>query len=80
LPSGRHVKIVCAASRSRPWQAVETGFVWHVRRPHPYPEQGGASYYFDPAKPTPLQMDEADARALADALNNVRALAKASRR
>jgi hypothetical protein len=79
LPSGRYVKIVCRSSASRPWQAAKTGYVWHVCRPHQDAAQAGASYYFDPAKPTPLQLDEADAKALAEALNSVRALARASR-
>ncbi len=79
LPSGRYVRIVCAASVSRPWQAVETGYVWHVCRPHQDPAQTGASYYFDPAKPTPLQLEETDARALTAALNSVRATARSSR-
>ncbi len=73
LPSGRHVKVVCAASRTRRWQAIETGYVWHVCRLGLHAGRAGASYYFDPAKPTPLQLDEADAKALAEALNGVKA-------
>jgi len=79
LPSGRRVNLVCAASRARPWRATETGYVWHVCRLHHDVNQAGASYYFDPAKSTPLQLDEADAKALAEALNAVGAAAKTFR-
>ena len=72
LPSGRRIPVTCAPEPERPWQAVETGDGgWHVCRLHPS-GRAGASFYFVPGRAFPLQLAQADALALAGALNHVR--------
>lgn len=68
LPSGRVVRVTVAAEATRPWAAIETGWLWHVCRDHGR-DHPLVSFYFDPVRRTPLQLDEADAKALAAALN-----------
>lgn len=69
LPSGKNVRIMVPAVPERPWKAIEVGHVWHVCREHGLPA-AGVSFYFGPRGP--LQLDEADAMALAKGLNSVR--------
>lgn len=73
LPSGLVVPITVAADPARPWAAIEVTHLWHVCRDHGH-EQPGVSHYFG-GRPHLLQLDEADARALAAALNRARAAA-----
>lgn len=71
LPSGRKVRLMCAAEAGRPWAPIEvTPSYWHVCREHGVAGHAGVSHYFESRRP--LQLDEADARALAIALNRVR--------
>ena len=71
LPSGRKVRVMCAAEKGRPWAAVEiTPSSWHVCRDHGQAGHGGVSHYFNTSRP--LQLDAADARELAKLLNGVR--------
>ena len=72
LPSGRAVLVTIEAVRDRPWAAFETGWVWHVCREHGREGHPLASYYFDPVRRTPLQLDEADAKATAAFLNRAK--------
>jgi hypothetical protein len=56
---------------NRPWQAQENKGVWNVcRLQNPSSSAGVALYYGGNA--IPLQLDEADARRLAELLNGVR--------
>jgi hypothetical protein len=71
LPSGLVVSVPAQAVRERPWAAVGAGSVWHVcgyRRG----VQRSVSYFLDRRRHTPLQLAEADARALAKILNAAR--------
>jgi hypothetical protein len=72
LPSGLVVKVTVQALRQRPWAAVGTGSVWHVCGKHGREDHGSVSFFFDRMRRTPLQLEEADARALAKILNAVR--------
>lgn len=72
LPSGRKVKITAAGDPGRPWGAVESTWLWHVCRDHGRDGHPLVAFYFDPVRRTPMQLDEADAKALATALNLVR--------
>jgi len=72
LPSGLRVKLTVKAVRDRPWAAIETGWLWHVCREHGREGHALVSFYFDPVRRIPLQLSEADARALADLLNQAR--------
>jgi len=73
LPSGRRIPVTSAPEPDRPWQAVETGDGgWHVCRLHTVQGRAGASFYFVPGRAVPLQLGQADALALAGALNHVR--------
>lgn len=69
-PSGRKVRLMANPEKAWPWAAVETGYVWHVCRDHGIDGRPSTSLYFDSNKP--LQLDEGDARALANALNRMR--------
>ena len=68
LPSGRRVRVMCAADSKRRWSPVEVspGY-WHLCREHSRHGQAGMSHYFSEKKP--LQLDEGDAKALAKMLN-----------
>ena len=57
--------VTIEAVRDRPSAAVETGWLWHVCREHGREGHPLVSFYFDPLRRTPLQLDEADAKALA---------------
>jgi hypothetical protein len=70
LPNGLKVRITAAADPNRPWAAVASGRLWYVCREHGQHDAGG--FYFG-GRATPLLLDEVSARALADALNTVRA-------
>jgi hypothetical protein len=66
LPSGIVVRITCAADPARPWGAVHLGRHWCVLREF---EKGyGVQHYFG-GRSVPYQLAEADALALAEALN-----------
>lgn len=71
LPSGLVVTLTAQALRRRPWAAVEIGSLWYVcgkqRR-----DDNSAAFFFDRMRRTPLQLEEADARALAKILNAAR--------
>ncbi len=71
LPGGLVVKVPMHAVRERPWAAVGIGSVWHVCG-HRGDDQRAVSYFFDRMRGTPLQLEEADARALAKILNAAR--------
>jgi len=69
LPSGRKVRVTAKAEASRPWGAVFLGRNWHVvRECAPGGNCLGAEFYFGGGK-VPLQLDEADAVAVAAMLN-----------
>jgi hypothetical protein len=72
LPSGRTVLVTIEAVRDRPWAAIKTGWLWHVCREHGREGHPLVSFYFDPVRRTPLQLDEADAKALAAILNRAK--------
>lgn len=70
LPSGALVRITAAVDVKRPWGVVDVGGVWQVRRF--LPDQSGSGWqYFFGAGPSPLQLAEGDAKALAQILNRV---------
>jgi hypothetical protein len=63
------VCVTATGERSRPWAAVFLGRNWHViRECAPGGNCLGIEHYFG-GQPAPLQLDEADAVALADSLN-----------
>lgn len=66
LPSGKKVRIMCPAVPERPWAALQVGWTWQVCREHGH-EAPGVAHYFHENRP--IQLDEVDARALAEALN-----------
>jgi hypothetical protein len=70
LPSGLVVKVPVQAVREQPWAAVGAGLVWHVCGKHGRGDQ--VSFFLDRVRRAPLQLEEADARALAKILNAVR--------
>jgi len=70
LPSGLVVPITVAADPGRPWAPIAVTHLWHVCRAHGHGEPG-VSHYFGGRRHL-LQLDEADARALAAALNRAR--------
>lgn len=72
LPSGLVVRLTVAADPARRWSAVEIGFRWHVCRQHADASQPLVQHFFHPTRPHPLQLNEADAKALALALNRAR--------
>jgi hypothetical protein len=72
LPSGLTVKITAAAVKTRPWAAVEVSYLWQVCRHHEDPATPLVQHFFHPTRRHPLQLDEADAKALAAALNQAR--------
>ena len=69
LPSGLAVRVTLQTLRHRPWAAVGTGSVWHVRGND---GRDGSVPFFQDRMHRTLQLDEADARALAKILNAVR--------
>ena len=71
LPSGKLVRITAPADTMRPWQAIPNKHSWHVGRPHQRAEHGWAALYYGGA-PLPVELDETDAKALAEVLNRVR--------
>lgn len=72
LPSGRRVRVTSKWERSRPWAAVFLGRHWHVvRQCPPGADRLGVEHFFG-GELAPLQLDWADAVALAKALNRVR--------
>jgi hypothetical protein len=71
LPSGTSVLITASHEDARPWQAIESGDAWHVCRFYQHAGQRGASFYFGGQR-KPMQLDEADAKALAAALNRAK--------
>ncbi len=72
LPSGLVVKVPLQVLRQRPWAAVGIGAVWHVCGKHGPKDHGSVPFFLDRMRRTPLQLEEADARALAKVLNAVR--------
>ncbi|MEO8925496.1 MAG: hypothetical protein ABI330_22210 [Caldimonas sp.] len=72
LPSGRVVRITAPADNLRPWTALVRGSVWQVCRPRGRSGERGASLYYG-GKPVAEELDETDARALAEILNQVKA-------
>jgi hypothetical protein len=71
LPSGLVVKVPVQAVRERPWAAVGADSLWHVCG-HRRDDQRSVSYFLDRMRGTPLQLEQADARALAKILNAAR--------
>jgi hypothetical protein len=71
LPSGKQVRITAPADVQRPWQAIQGKRSWHVGRPNRQPDDGKATLYYG-GTPVPVELDEADAKALAEILNRVR--------
>ena len=70
LPSGRVVMVTPHASRQRPWAPVEIASVWYVRG-----KQGRddpSAFLLDRMRRVPLELNEADALALAKVLNQIR--------
>jgi hypothetical protein len=72
LPSGRTVRITAKGAETRPWGAVFVGRSWHVVRECSAGDAPGRVQIYFGGEPAPLQLDEADAIALADALNRAR--------
>jgi hypothetical protein len=72
LPSGLVVTMTSQALRQRPWAAVGSGSVWHVCGKPGRGDDGEVPFFFVRMRRTPLQLEEADARALAKILNAVR--------
>jgi hypothetical protein len=71
LPSGRRVRLTAPFDARRPWSATQVQNAWQVCRALAQPgERGGAFYYG--GSPLPLQLNEEDAKALAELLNEVR--------
>lgn len=70
LPSGAKVRVTCPGVPERPWAAIEHAWLWHVCRDHGL-EAPSASHYFG-GTGRPLQLDEDDAKALAEILNTAR--------
>jgi hypothetical protein len=66
------VKVTAQALRQRPWAAVGTGSVWHVCGKHDREDHRSVSFFLDRMSRTPLQLEEADARALVKISNAVR--------
>lgn len=71
LPSGKIVSITAPADVNRPWQAVHNKGIWNVCRPQGRSGSAGAAFYYG-GQAVPLQLDETDARRLAELLNGVR--------
>ena len=70
LPSGVSVRVTTAVDAKRPWSLVGVGHLWQIRRHQP--DQSGSGWqYLLGGKPVPLQLGEADAKALVDMLNRV---------
>ena len=67
LPSGLVVRVTLQTLCHRPWAAVGTGSAWHVCGKDG--RDGSVRFFHDRRGHTPLQLDEADARALAKILN-----------
>ena len=61
--------ITAAAAPTRPWGAVFLGRNWHVVRECPTGQAPGRVQYYFGGTLGPLQLDEADALALAEMLN-----------
>jgi hypothetical protein len=72
LPSGLVLKITSQALLERPWAAVGSGAVWHVRGKQGRGDVGAVPFFVEPMRRTPLQLTESDAWALAKILNAVR--------
>jgi len=70
LPSGLVVRVTLQTLCHRPWAAVRTSSAWYVCGQDG--RDGSVRYFHDRLSRTPLQLDEADARALAKILNAVR--------
>ena len=70
LPSGLVVRVTLQTLCHRPWAAVGTGSAWHVCGKDE--RDGLVRFFHDRRGHTPLQLDEADARALAKILNRGR--------
>jgi hypothetical protein len=69
LPSGLVIRVTLRTLWHRPWAAVRTGSTWQVCGHDG--RDGSVRYFHDRMRRTPLQLDEADARALAKILNGV---------
>ena len=67
LPSGKQVALDLSTPADTSWHARQSGPWWLVCRPHSVLLPPSLSYFFD--GPTPIKLDEADARALVRALN-----------
>ena len=72
LPSGLVVLITVAADPDRPWSAVPLGHRWQVGRLHLNDGSSRLSLYHA-GKRMPLQLDQVDARTLAEILNRSQA-------
>ncbi len=75
LPSGKKVRVIFPTVQGRPWSAVQAEHVWHVCREHGLAAQG-VTFVFDPVSRHPMRLDQADAEALATALNTIPASQK----
>jgi hypothetical protein len=69
LPKGLSVLVTAAADPARPWEAMRTGPHWQVCRQQSVGEHMMSA--FSGGRRGALQLDEEDARALAEALNRV---------
>ena len=69
LPNGLSVLVTAAADPARPWEAVRSGSRWQVCRRQSLGEHAVSAY--SGGRRGALQLDEGDARALAEALNRV---------
>lgn len=71
LPSGLVVEVTGQALNQRPWAPVEIASVWYVRGKQGRDDHSTA-FFFDRMRQMPVELDEADAMALANVLNQIR--------
>jgi hypothetical protein len=69
LPTGLSVLVTAAADPARPWQAMRAGPHWQVCRQRSQGDSAVSAFFG--GRRGALQLDEEDARALAEALNRV---------
>ena len=69
LPTGLSVLVTAAADPARPWQAMRAGTHWRVCRQQSQGDNAVSAYFG--GRRGALQLDEEDAKALAEALNRV---------
>ena len=68
LPSGLVFKVTFAFDPEQPWRAVQMGANWRVSRQRP---EAGVTYFYG-GRTAPMQLNQADAEAVAAVLNRVR--------